>query len=102
MATSVKAKKSTRKKTTRQLKHDPKSGVKKTTLVPSDIDFEFIGSSEESPELRNTRSRSRIRSQLETEITEFLQSGGTIEQIAPNVMADPPSKPKSQYGKGSI
>ena len=38
--------------------------------------------------------RKRIHDQIE----EFLKNGGKIDHIDPNVMADPPKKPTSNYG----
>ncbi|NNL10882.1 MAG: hypothetical protein HKO84_03865 [Pseudomonadales bacterium] len=66
------------------------------------LDLGFIGSKDEDPESRNVGSRARLRTELETEIEKFLKSGGTINSIEPNVMADPPKKPESNYGSRPI
>lgn len=42
--------------------------------------------------------RERARRQLESDIEAFLASGGKIQTIDSNVMADPPKKPQSNYG----
>lgn len=42
--------------------------------------------------------RERARKQLESDIEAFLASGGKIQSIDNNVMADPPKKPQSNYG----
>lgn len=42
--------------------------------------------------------RARARMQLESDIEAFLASGGKIQSIDNNVMADPPKKPQSNYG----
>lgn len=42
--------------------------------------------------------RERARRQLESDIEAFLASGGKIQSIDSNVMADPPKKPQSNYG----
>lgn len=42
--------------------------------------------------------RERARRQLESDIEAFLASGGKIQSIDTNVMADPPKKPQSNYG----
>ncbi len=42
--------------------------------------------------------RDAIRSKLEDDVEAFLASGGHINRIAPNVLADPPKKPQSNYG----
>ncbi len=38
------------------------------------------------------------RRKIQADIEAFLGQGGTINQIDPNVMADPPKKPTSNYG----
>jgi hypothetical protein len=43
-------------------------------------------------------SRQKARDELEAQIAEFLARGGKINQIEPNVTADPPKKPTSDYG----
>jgi hypothetical protein len=42
-------------------------------------------------------SRDKVRKQLEDEIEAFLAKGGKIDQVAPNVTADPPQKPQNNY-----
>lgn len=64
-------------------------------------DMEFIGSAEEGV-LRSIASRQKLRSQMDNEIEAFLQKGGSINEIKPNVMADPPRKPTSNYGSRPI
>lgn len=64
-------------------------------------DMEFIGSAEEGV-LRSIASRQKLRSQMDNEIEAFLQKGGLINEIEPNVMADPPRKPTSNYGSRPI
>jgi hypothetical protein len=52
-----------------------------------------------------TKSRSHhaeLRTQLESDIESFLSSGGQVQEIEPNVMADPPKKPESKYGSRPI
>ena len=63
---------------------------------------DFFGSREDRPEDRTVTSRANIRTELSDQITEFLAKGGTINQIDPNVMADPPRKPQSNYGSRPI
>ena len=52
----------------------------------------------EEGELHTLSSKAHIRESLEEDIKLFLQSGGEVQKIAPNVMADPPKKPESNYG----
>jgi len=66
------------------------------------IDLNFIGSKDESAEARNVASRVRVRSQIDSDIEAFLSAGGKIASIEPNVMADPPRKPESNYGSRPI
>ena len=63
---------------------------------------EFFGSREDRPEDRTVTSRANIRTELGDQIAEFLAKGGAINQIDPNVMADPPRKPQSNYGSRPI
>jgi len=43
-------------------------------------------------------SRQKLRDELDAQIAEFLARGGRINEIEPNVTADPPKKPTSDYG----
>ena len=62
----------------------------------------FIGSKYEHAETRNIASRERVRSELDDEVARFLEAGGKIDNIAANVMGDPPRKPESSYGSRPI
>jgi hypothetical protein len=66
------------------------------------VDLEFLGSREEQAETRTIASRKRLRSEMEDEIEKFLAKGGSIQQIEPNVQADPPTKPNTSYGSRPI
>ncbi|MDB4430977.1 hypothetical protein N9137_01150 [Pseudomonadales bacterium] len=66
------------------------------------VDLTFIGSKDEVAETRNVASRERVRTELETEVEKFLRMGGAIVNVKPNVMADPPRKPESNYGSRPI
>ena len=57
---------------------------------------------EESPEERTVASRQAQRNEMEDQIAAFLAKGGKIAQIEPNVTADPPRKPDSDYGSRPI
>lgn len=46
----------------------------------------------------NLSNRDQLRQQLQSEVEAFLASGGKINRIDPNVVADPPKKPESNYG----
>ncbi len=64
-------------------------------------DMQFIGSAEEGV-LRSLASRKKLRSKMDNEVEKFLNSGGAIDEIEANVMADPPRKPTSNYGSRPI
>jgi len=64
-------------------------------------DMEFIGSTEEGV-LRSIASRKKLRNKMNGDVEAFLQNGGSINQVEPNVMADPPRKPTSNYGSRPI
>ncbi len=79
-------------------------GSKKKAKGSADksVDLEYIGSKEESAETRSIASRAKLRSQMEADVDAYLQKGGKIKEIEPNVMADPPRKPVSNYGSRPI
>ena len=43
-----------------------------------------------------------LRRQLEEEVARFLAQGGKVKEIPPDVQADPPQKPVSNYGSKPI
>lgn len=59
-------------------------------------------SHEETPEERTVASRQKQRDEMAKEIEEFLARGGKIAHVEPNVTADPPRKPDSDYGSRPI
>lgn len=42
--------------------------------------------------------RKSLRIKIRSDVEAFLASGGAIREIAPNIVADPPKKPQSNYG----
>lgn len=66
------------------------------------VDLEAVGNSDESVESRTIESRLKIRDKIEEDIARFLSQGGAINEIAPDVTADPPRKPESNYGARAI
>ncbi|MGQ9424869.1 hypothetical protein ACXYTJ_02830 [Gilvimarinus sp. F26214L] len=66
------------------------------------LEKEFFGSLEDRPEDRTVTSRARVRDQLSDQVQAFLSEGGEISEIEPNLRADPPRKPTSNYGRKSI
>ncbi len=57
---------------------------------------------EDVPEERTVSSRQAQRDEMQRQIDEFLARGGKIAEIDPNVTADPPKKPESDYGSRPI
>jgi hypothetical protein len=100
MAVEAKATKKTGGKTGG--KAGGKSKTKANGKSGDGIDYDFIGSREEFAESRTVTSRSRLRSKVEDDIAAFLHQGGTIDEIAADVTADPPKKPESNYGSRAI
>lgn len=52
---------------------------------------------EERLEDHTVDSRRKLREQLQAEVEEFLARGGKIQQVEPNITADPPQKPTNNY-----
>lgn len=67
-------------------------------------DASFSGSSSkaaaesEALEDFSIASRQKVRDEIEDQIAAFLARGGRINEVAPNVTADPPKKPTPDYG----
>ena len=53
-------------------------------------------------EERTVASRQALREEMDRQVAEFLARGGKIQEIDPNVTADPPRKPESDYGSRPI
>jgi SutA-like transcriptional regulator len=52
--------------------------------------------------LHTVAAREDVRKQLAADVEAFLKRGGAIQDVAQDVRADPPKKPESNYGRGSI
>ena len=48
------------------------------------------------------KAKAEERESLMSDVEKFLAAGGQIEHVDPNVMADPPKKPVSNYGSQPI
>ena len=57
-----------------------------------------IESAEDSVVDSSLSSKEEERRRLQADIDAFLNNGGSIDRIEPNVIADPPKKPSSNYG----
>lgn len=56
----------------------------------------------EPEELPSLEAKQREREELARAMEEFLARGGRVQEVEPNVVADPPKKPDSKYGSRPI
>jgi len=56
----------------------------------------------EQVEVHSTAARAALRDTIAADVEAFLKRGGSIEKVATDQRADPPKKPESNYGRGSI
>lgn len=56
----------------------------------------------EPEELPSLEAKQRERDELARAMEEFLARGGQVQEVEPNVVADPPKKPDSKYGSRPI
>lgn len=57
---------------------------------------------EEVEELPSVEAKQKERDALARAMEEFLSRGGKVQEVEPNVVADPPKKPDSKYGSRPI
>lgn len=69
-------------------------------LDSDDVDYSATpkAASTEALEDFSIASRQKARDELASQIEAFLARGGKIQEIDPNVTADPPKKPAPDYG----
>ena len=53
-------------------------------------------------ELPSVEAKQKERDALARAMEEFLARGGKVQEVEPNVVADPPKKPDSKYGSRPI
>lgn len=53
-------------------------------------------------ELPSVEAKQKERDALAQAMEEFLSRGGQVQEVEPNVVADPPKKPESKYGSRPI
>ena len=53
-------------------------------------------------ELYSPEARAEKRNELADDVEKFLRSGGAVLEIPRGERAEPPRKPESNYGRGSI
>ena len=56
----------------------------------------------EPEEVHSSAARAALRNTIAADVEAFLARGGSIKQVADDHRADPPKKPESNYGRGSI
>ncbi len=56
----------------------------------------------EVDELPSIEAKQKERDELARAMEEFLARGGRVQEVEPNVVADPPKKPDSKYGSRPI
>ena len=56
----------------------------------------------EVEEMPSIEAKQKERDALARAMDEFLARGGKVQEVEPNVVADPPKKPDSKYGSRPI
>lgn len=56
----------------------------------------------ELEDLPSLEAKQRERDELARAMEEYLARGGRVQEVEPNVVADPPKKPDSKYGSRPI
>jgi uncharacterized protein YdaU (DUF1376 family) len=56
----------------------------------------------EVDEMPSVEAKQKERDALAKAMEEFLSRGGKVQEVEPNVVADPPKKPDSKYGSRPI
>ncbi|MCO6055881.1 hypothetical protein NG726_04255 [Pseudomonas sp. MOB-449] len=56
----------------------------------------------EAEEMPSIEAKQKDRDSLARAMEEFLARGGKVQEVEPNVVADPPKKPDSKYGSRPI
>jgi hypothetical protein len=56
----------------------------------------------EADSLHTVAARKDLRQKLADDVEAFLKRGGAIQDVPQDQRADPPKKPESNYGRGSI
>ena len=50
----------------------------------------------------SSKVKAGVRKNIANDVEAFLRQGGKIAEVPKNFRADPPRKPESNYGRGSI
>ncbi len=84
------------------MEHNDSSGTATENKQYDTLDYDFLGSKDDIAQSRTVASRFRIRRKIQDDVEAFLSRGGRIDEINPNVTADPPRRPVSNYGGRAI
>ena len=57
---------------------------------------------EPQAEVHSIIARQPLRSRLAADVEAFLARGGSIQEVPRDYRADPPKRPDTSYGRGSI
>lgn len=75
---------------------------KNETVKPSDTAAGLDTLAQLDRDSFTAKCRADLRTELDRQVQDFLSGGGEIQDIEPNVMADPPKKPQNNYGSRPI
>lgn len=78
-----------------------KRSIKTTKKVESSTGLDFLARLDKEQSF-SPKCREDLRTELDRQVQDFLKNGGEIQDIEPNVMADPPKKPQNNYGSRPI
>lgn len=78
---------------------DDHEGTDSERVTPTKKSKSKVDDPEELPSLE---AKQREREELARAMEEFLARGGRVQEVEPNVVADPPKKPESKYGSRPI
>lgn len=57
---------------------------------------------EQPSDVHSVSARAPVRDRLAADVEAFLACGGNIKEVPKDFRADPPKRPESRYGRGSI
>ena len=52
--------------------------------------------------MHSVSAREPVRNRLAADVEAFLKRGGKVKEVPRDYRADPPKRPESTYGRGSI
>lgn len=81
---------------------EPMDDMESDTQVAEEKPDADFSAADDGEGIQSLASRERLRKQMEADVQRFLSQGGKVQEIADNVMGDPPRKPQSNYGSRPI